>query len=250
MFPAAMGECPVCLEAFGLDEHIPKSLDCRHAVCTECVMNPRGQPLQLCPICRRGIGDRSALPNDLSIIAYLEKKNRKRYLKERKKKLQDAIEQARDASAKVEGELKEQKATAGKLVEERSAVFSSYMKHLFQKCQKLCVSKRVLSDVSTKHQKESENMLEELERCIAACTPLLDNPHVSSAEIDRWETATLEGVEKARESGRSGTSEEAMWNSYRQLVMETLAEISKVTPSSDPSFNPGNPRNLVSKVSW
>ncbi len=214
MFSAAMEECPVCMEPFGLDEHIPKSLDCRHVVCTECVMNPRGQPLRLCPICRRGIDNRSDLPNDLSIIAYLEKKKRKKYLKERKKKLQDVIEQAREASIEVDGHLKEQKETAAKLVEERSIVFSSYIEHLFKKCLQLCDSKRVLNDVSTKNQRELENTEEELEECIAACTPMLDNPHVSMDEIDRCESDTMNAITKARDSGRSGTSEEAMWDSY------------------------------------
>ncbi len=85
-FPTAMDECPVCMESFDLDEHMPKSLDCRHAVCTECMLHPRGRPLRVCPICCRDIIDSSALPNDLSIIAYLEKIKREKYLKEQKKK--------------------------------------------------------------------------------------------------------------------------------------------------------------------
>ncbi len=184
MFLAAMEECPVCLEQFGLDQHIPKSLDCRHAVCTECVMNPRGQPLQLCHICRCGIGDRSDLPNDLSIIAYLEKKKRKRYLKERKIKLQDVIEQAREASEVVDGHLKEQQEAAAKVVEERSIVFSLYIEDLFEKCLQLCDIKQLLNDVSTQNQRQLENTKEELETCIAACTPLIDNPHASTDDID------------------------------------------------------------------
>ncbi len=239
MFPAAMAECPVCLEPYGLDEHIPKSLDCRHAVCAECVMNPRGQPLQLCPICRRGINNHSAIPNDLSILDFLEKKKRKKYLKARKKKLQDLIEQAWEASAEVGGHLKEETVIGAKIAKERSTIFTLYIQHLFKKCLELCISQRVLSDFSTKHHMELEDLLQELQMCISVCTSLLDNPHASTDEIDRCETDTLNAVKKSRDSGRSGTSEEAMWNSYRQLVIETLVEISKVPPSRDHSFHPG-----------
>ncbi len=105
-----MEECPVCMESFGLDKHIPKSLDCRHAVCAECVMNEggRGQPLQRCPICRRAITDHSTLPNDLTLISYLEKNKREKYLKERKEKVKAIIEQVLEAAEDVDGRLKNQ----------------------------------------------------------------------------------------------------------------------------------------------
>ncbi len=88
MFPAAMDECPVCLEPYDGEEHIPKSLDCRHAVCKECLLTP----LKQCPLCRRGIGKNlSAIPNDLSIIAYLEKNKHEQSVKEKKEKIQSII---------------------------------------------------------------------------------------------------------------------------------------------------------------
>ncbi len=123
-----MEECPVCLESFDLEEHIPKSLDCRHAVCTECVMNAGRQPLQRCPICRRAINNHSAVPNDLSIIAYLEKNKREKYLKERKEKVKTLIEQVLEASEDVGRRLKNE--NTAQIVEEASAIFSSYIKHL------------------------------------------------------------------------------------------------------------------------
>ncbi len=103
-----MEECPICMESFGADEHIPKSLDCRHAVCAKCVMNEGGQPLQRCPICRRAITDHSTLPNDLTLISYLEKNKREKYLKERKEKVKAIIEQVLEAAEDVDGRLKNQ----------------------------------------------------------------------------------------------------------------------------------------------
>ena len=114
-----MEECPVCLESFGLEEHIPKSLDCRHAVCSECLVNAGGQPLQKCPICRRAINNYSAIPNDLSIIAYLEKNKREKYLKERKEKVKKLIEQVLEASEDVDERLKNQKVSTAKKVKEK-----------------------------------------------------------------------------------------------------------------------------------
>ena len=126
-FSAVMEECPICLESFGLDQHIPKSLDCRHAVCTECMRNAGGQPLQRCPICRRAITDHSTLPNDLTLISYLEKNKREKYLNERKEKVKNLIEQVLEASEDVDGLLKEQKVSNAQAAEERSVIFSSYI---------------------------------------------------------------------------------------------------------------------------
>ncbi len=152
IFSAAMDPCPVCLEPFGLDDHIPKSPDCRHAVCAECLMNPRRQPLQQCPVCRRGIGDSSTLPTDLTLISYLENKKRKKYLKQRKEKILSLIEQVSEVSDLMDRRLEEEKTHSSnvKAVEERSTKFTLFTRHLFEKCQHQCNSKRFLTDIATK----------------------------------------------------------------------------------------------------
>ncbi len=225
-----MEECPVCLESFGLEEHIPKSLDCRHAVCAECVMNAGGQPLQRCPICRRAINNHSAIPNDLSIIAYLEKNKREKYLKELKEKVKKLIEQVLEASEDVDGRLRNQTVFTAKKVKEKSAIFSFYIKHLFEQCQQRCSSEPFLTDVMTKSKQELESISQELQTSLAACTSLLDNPHVTTDDIDRCESDALDAIKKAKESGQFGTMDGTTWNSYRKLVMDTFAEISKVPP--------------------
>ncbi len=239
-----MEECPVCLEKFDLNEHIPKSLDCRHAVCTECVMDPTRRPLQRCPICRRDIIDHSALPNDLSIIAYLEKNKREKYLKEQKEKVKGVIDQVLKASEDVHELLKEDNVSAAQTVVERSAKFNSYIKHLFEKCQLRCDTKGFLSEAAKENRKKLENTLQELQASIVACASLLDNPHVTTDEIERSETEALNAVDRARSCIKSRSSEGDMWNSYRQLVMETFAEISKEPPSSDHNFIKGNLNDL------
>ncbi len=234
-----MDECSVCLESFDLDLHIPKSMDCRHAMCTECVMNKAGNPLQRCPICRQDIINPSALPNDLSIIAYLEKEHRGKYLKERKEKIKNLGEKALKAYGDLDGLLK---ADSFLTVEtDRGAVFKSYIKHLFEKCQDSCGSKRFLTDAATKHRNKLENTLHELQMSMAACTSLLDNPHVTKDDIDRCESQAVKVLDKVKDGGRYGASEGAMWNSYSQLLMETFAEIIKEPPSSDNSFTGGSP---------
>ncbi len=180
---------------FDLDQHIPKSLDCRHAVCTKCVMNPSGPPLQRCPICRRDIIDHSALPNDLSIIAYLEKKKRKKYLKERKDKMKSLTEKVLKVSEEVDGLLKEENVSAAQSVNERSTLFNSYVEYLFKTCQVLCDSKIFLSDAATRSRKELENTLQELQTTKVACTSLLNNHHVTIDDIDRCESEALKALD-------------------------------------------------------
>ncbi len=225
-----MEECPVCLESFGLEEHIPKSLDCRHAVCFECLVNAGGQPLQECPICRRAINNYSATPNDLSIIAYLEKNKREKYLRERKEKVKKLIELVLEVSEYVDERLKNQKVSTAKKVKEKSVIFSSYIKHLFEQCQQRCSSERFLTDVMINCHKELESTSQELQASLAACTSLLDNPHITMDDIDRCEAKALDAVKKAKESEQSGTMDVTTWTSYRKLVMDTFAEISKVPP--------------------
>ncbi len=131
--------------------------------------------------------------------------------------------------------LKEGNVSGAQTLEERSATFNSYIKYLFETCQQGCDSKPFLSDVAAKNRTGLENTLQELQTSMAKCTSLLDNPHVTTDEIDRCEAEALVAIEKARDSG-TGASEGATWNSYRELVMERFAEISKTEPSSDPSF--------------
>ncbi len=232
-----MEECPICLESFGLEEHIPKSLHCRYAVCSECVMNAGRKPLQKCPICRLAITNHSTLPNDLTLISYMEKKKREKYLKQREEKVKSLIEQVLEASDDVDGRLKNQ--TAAQTVKDRSAIFSSYIKHLFEQCQQRCSSERFLTDVMTKSHKELESTSQELQASLAACTSLLDNPHVTTDDIDRCESDALGVVKKAKKRGQSGNMDGTTWNSYRKLVMDTFAEISKVPPK-DGSSEAGN----------
>ncbi|KAH7712472.1 Protein T20F5.6 [Aphelenchoides avenae] len=53
------GECPVCMDAFDVDAHLPKVFGCGHSVCTTCVpgcMIPcecGGSHGAKCPICRQ-----------------------------------------------------------------------------------------------------------------------------------------------------------------------------------------------------
>ncbi len=236
-FSEAMEECPVCLQPFGLDKLIPKSLDCRHAVCVQCVMNPG---LRSCPICRQNIIKRSALPNDFSIMAYLESNSRKQYLKERRVKVQKLIDQVLEASEDVDRRLKEETTVAAQTVKNRSNIFNSYIKQLFEECQQRCSSERLLTDAISNKIGELEITKQQLESFTHACMSLLDNPDVTTDEIEMCETKALNVVENAKGNAKSRASDLAMWNSYRQMVMETLAEISKVPPRDRTIIDTGN----------
>ncbi len=228
------------MESFNLGKHIPKSLDCRHAVCTECVMNPSGPPLQKCPICRQNIIQRSALPNDFSIMTYLESNSREQNFKRPRVKVENLIVQVLEASEDVDQRLKETVAAA-QTVKNKSDIFHSYMKQLFEKCQQRCSSERLLTDDITNKHRDLENIKQELEASTRACMSLLDKSHVSADEADRCESKAMIAVENAKESsGKSQASDVAMWNIYRKLVMDTFTEISKVPPYDGAIFDAGN----------
>ena len=166
----------------------------------------------------------------------MEKEKGEKYFKERKESVKTLIEQALKASEDVDGLLKEDNVSGAQTLEERSTTFNSYIKYLFETSQQGCDSKPFLSDVAAKNRTGLENTLQELQTSLAACTSLLDNSHVTTDEIERCEAEALVAIEKARDSGKTGASEGAMWNSYRELVMGTFEEISKTEPSSDPFF--------------
>ena len=68
---------------------------------------------------------------------------------------------------------------------------------------------------------------------MATCTSLLDNPHVTTYEIDRCDSVALNAVKNATDGVKSTTSYEDPWIGYRQVVTDTFAEISKVPPQND-----------------
>ncbi len=78
--------------------------------------------------------------------------------------------------------------------------------------------------------------MKELQTSAADRTSLLSNPPVTMGEIDRWARDTQEVVKKAWDIEGVVDSEEAIWNIYRQLLMEIFAEMSKVAPSCAPDF--------------
>ncbi len=132
--------------------------------------------------------------------------------------------------------MKEQKLSAAE-----EDIFASYTKNLFEKCHQRCNIKRFLDDLAMKRGRELESSLDELETLTAICISLtVDSPHVTTDEIDRWEVDIQEAVKKARDIEGVGDSEEAMWSTYRQLLLDTLTEISRVAPSSDREFHNGN----------
>ncbi len=237
-----MDECPVCEESFDLDEHMPKSLDCHHAVCTACILHPRGPPLLICPVCFGDIINPSALPNDPSIIAYLKKNKREKYSKEQSEweKVKDMTESVQGAIEDVDKHLKEEQASAAKTLEERSARWNSHLKHLFEKCQQRCNGKPFPSDAPTQILRQLEDSQQELQLCLAECNALLDKSRVTNEEIDKCRSKALKAVKKARDIGKSRATQATMWNSYRQLVMEALEEESKVPPSNKGSFVSGD----------
>ncbi len=73
------GTCPICMEDYDLDTRIPKSLDCRHSLCKLCLQHS-GQPLNSCPICRQPVRNHTKIPNDFTMIEYLQYKDRDRHL--------------------------------------------------------------------------------------------------------------------------------------------------------------------------
>ncbi len=228
------------MESFNLGKHVPKSLDCRHAVCTECVMKPCGPPLERCPLCRQYIKRRAALPNDLSIIAYLDKKKQKRYIKERKETIESFIDQILEATQDVHGCLKEETVPAAQTLEERSAIYTSHVKHLFEQCQQRCNSKHFLSDSVMKNRKKLEETLHELQTSMANCTSLLGKPRVTMDQIDRCESEAMDAVKKSRDSVKSGARERATWHSYRIRLINTFTDISREPPPNNSNCIAGN----------
>ena len=157
------------------------------------------------------------------------------------------IDRAQEAYEAVDNRLKAEKMSAAKTPEGRSDTWNTHLKQLFEICQQRCNSKSFLGDAETQNLRQLEDLLQELQVSMAACTSLFDNPHVTTDDVDRCGSKALNAVKKARDIGKSRATETATWNSYRQLVMETLAEVSKVPPSDNGSSVAGNERSLCLK---
>ncbi len=136
------GTCPISMEDYDLDSRLPKSLDCRHSLCELCLIN-KGDALSSCPICREPVTNPDNVPKDLTMMDYLQHKQRRKYLKEQqalRKKLTDLAE-----SAKVElGHIERSQKDRSEFLDGREKLFREHTKSLFKTCLEQCCLKDAL----------------------------------------------------------------------------------------------------------
>ncbi len=234
--------CPVCMEQYNMESRIPKSLECRHAICKLCLLSSGGGPMSHCPLCRDEISNPSRIPNDLSVMAHMEKKSQRKIFKQRAEKLNKLRDRGRKASEQMGKLLKECKSKGEEAVREHSDTFALYARHLFEKClQKCSRDQSFWKDASTKNIRDLEGKMKRLQASVNTCTSLLDKGHITVSEeaLTSCASEVLDAVKAAQPGGRSQTAEESMWNSYRESMIDVLSDLSQTVPSSDSSFTPG-----------
>ena len=69
---SAFGSCPMCIEDYDLAVRVPKSLECRHVLCRIC-LEKVVNTLNACPMCREPVRDHENLPNDFTMMDYLQR---------------------------------------------------------------------------------------------------------------------------------------------------------------------------------
>ncbi len=223
-----------------MESRIPKSLDCRHAVCKSCLLSCGKKSLSQCPLCRQKIVNPTKIPNDLSKVAHIETNNQKKLFKLQAEKLNALKDRGRKASQHLGKILKECKSKKKEAAREHSNTFALYARHLFEKClQKCCHDQSFWEDASTKNIRDLEGKMKRLQASVNTCTSLLDKGHISEESLTSCETEVLGAVKATQPGGKSQTAEESMWNSYRDSMIDVLSDLSKIVPSSDSSFTPG-----------
>ncbi len=233
--------CSICMETYDLQHRIPKSLDCRHSFCAPCLTSQlEFQPYYDqtgCPSCRRPIDN---VVNDLTMIDYLERKQyEKRMAQQRamRKELEVLTDMAEKEHERMDNTLKVFTTTTSSRLEtilkEKTHLFKAYTKYLLQKCFDCCSWEKVVPKLKD----EMECSLHEVELSLATMKSLQENDYIPVEEFD-----ACCGSMRAQFGSTEQNYEDVMWESYRKLFLEQLAEISKETVGRDPNFVPGNSR--------
>ena len=216
------------MEDYDLETRVPKSLDCRHVLCKLCLQNG-ADSLDNCPMCRQAVRDHQKLPNDFTMIDYLQRKQHKKDLKEQallRSKLQEMSDNAGEEIEKIEKNIQR--------ANEIEPLLEFHAKQIFDRCIEECRHK---TPVASHDRQNVESKLERLQHSVAVCMSLLDSTHISKDAVDTCETEVKEAVGMLRD--QPGVSEKDVWHTYRQLLVDTFTELSQDPPSSDSSFGAG-----------
>ncbi len=223
---SVFGTCPVCMDDYDLDTGVPKSLDCRHSVCNVCLQSG-ADSMNTCPICRHPIRDHQNIPNDLTMIDYLER-NKGETVVILKSKLQEMRDN-------VKKELQETVNILRQAIE-TDQLFASNAKHIFYRC----VEKyQHITPVSSYDRDDVESKLERLQRSLADCERLLEKAYIRKDDMGSCEIEVKEAVKELQCRERPETAETVLWIKYKQELINAFTEMSHDTPSSLPYVSTG-----------
>ena len=222
--------CPICMEDYALETRVPKSLDCRHVLCQLCLQNG-ADTLDTCPMCRQTIRDHRNLPNDFTMMDYLQRKQGKNDSKKQavlRSKLQEMSDNAKKELEAAKKDIEEANDT--------EHLFEVHAKDIFDKCVERW---RHNIPVGSYNRVDVESKLERLQHSVTVCMSLLENTYISKEDVSSCETEIHGAVGMLQCNDEEGAVEKATWKKYRQLLMAAFTEKSQDAPTTYFSFSAG-----------
>ncbi len=218
--------CPVCTEDYDLEQRLPKSLHCRHALCQACLIRT-DQPLECCPSCQGPINRLEDVASDLTMIAYLKRRKEKEREKEQasvKAELQSLISNAQLKQEQLQEILSQYKDCNPQKVKAYTKSFNAHARKLFQKSLDHCGTDAVSSQLVSIVRGELEVKLNDIERPIDGMNSLMSSSHIDINDIEAYrdQSQTLVSADDVMQSSVAG-----MWNAYIQLLTGHLTDIAK-----------------------
>ncbi len=224
--------CNICEEDYDFDHRLPKSLVCGHFLCNFCLLG-RGQPLRSCPVCRQTIDDPENVPNNLTMIDYMERKKQKRREKEQKAlrdSLKDLLLALEESRGKSEQDLEESKRILAETLENKLEIFRSYAGDKFnESLMGHCENGDIVSHISSTATAQLCHRIQFLEEQTVVLRSLLDQAYIHQEEV----TSCKESMQSALQTLGLRNMAEVTWNAYKEHLLDHFRERSREGPSSD-----------------
>ena len=209
------------MEEYDLDQRLPKSLDCRHALCKACLVRD-GRALRKCPSCRQPIDKPTNVVNDLTMIDYLERKQQKRREREQKKlqeELRNLLETISQELRALESLKENQKRTTANLTRKKINAFSDYAKCVFKETlAHQNKNKQVMSKMASVNSAQLDARIQFLHENTAVVTSLLEQSFINQDDFDKCTSETQSIIQSKLTN--SGESVENMWSVYREFLLD------------------------------
>ncbi len=231
--------CSISMEPYDLQKRIPKSLDCQHSLCALCLASHL-QSQNCCPSCRKPIQNPDNVTNDLTMIDYLDRQREHERMEQQnamRNELQSLLCMMEKGQQRTEAAIIQFRNNKMKSIKEKRRLFNTYSKFVMAESLEYCNTEAGLARIASKYEDELECSLDVLQGPLIIIKSLLESEHIGKEDFDNCQ---MQAISASRMERKAKGTEEGILDTYRDVWLEQVTNISKGSPYRDPDDAPGN----------